>query len=210
MDRINTFMQYLNLFPTTIFTDYQPQIVEDYLPIALEYLDTFGKKFDSREYSNPNHVSTYNVQEAANFQSTDRRLDKLTSHLVATAKNFLDHQNVESSSYRFSPYYLFNKIGKNSGHAQHAHPESIVSGCIYLQAYEDSSPIIFKDPRPIDKYYYYKPIFNRMSDSYKLLPEYSVPVYTGLVLMWNSWLEHEIPICYSDKERITIAFNLSK
>lgn len=203
-------MGYINLFPTTIFMENQPEIVTDYLPIALEYLETYGKKFDAREHYSPNHISTYNVQEAVQAQLQDRRLDKLTSYLVNNAKAFLDHQNVESSSYNFNPYYLFNRIGKFSGHAQHAHPESIISGCIYLQAYEDSSPIIFRDPRPIDKYYYYKPIFNRMADTYKLLPEYSMPVHTGLVLMWNSWLEHEIPICYSEKERITIAFNLSK
>jgi uncharacterized protein (TIGR02466 family) len=203
-------MRYLNLFPTSIFTDSQPRIVEDYLPIANEYIEKYGKKFSHKDQYSPNHISTYNVQEAADAQASDRRLDNLSSYLIDAARKFLDYQNVDGSSYKLNPYYLFNRIGKYSGHAQHAHPESIVSGCIYLQTYEDSSPIIFRDPRPVDKYYYYKPIFNRMSDTYKLLPEYSVPVYTGLVLMWNSWLEHEIPICYSDNERITVAFNLSK
>jgi uncharacterized protein (TIGR02466 family) len=203
-------MQYLNLFPTSVFTDYQPDIVSDYLPVANEYLEKYGKKFDQREHSNINHISTYNMQESVDALSNDKRMDKLTAYLVETAKNFLNYQNVDGSSYELEPFYLFNKIGKYSGHGQHAHPESIISGCIYLQAYDDSSPLIFKDPRPIDKYYYYKPIYNRLAETYKLFPEYSVPVYTGLVLMWNSWLEHEIPICYSDKERITVAFNLSR
>jgi uncharacterized protein (TIGR02466 family) len=204
-------MSYLTLFPTIIHAEENQEIVTDYLPVAEDYLAKFGRKFDNRHVdSNPNHFSTYNVQEAGVYQSTDSRLEKLSSYLVHTAKNFLDYQNVESSQYKLSPYYLFNRIGKSSGHNLHAHPESIVSGCIYLKSSGKNSPIIFRDPRPIDKYYYYKPIFNRLSDTYKLLPEYSVPVYSGLLLMWNSWLEHEIPPCYDDGERVTIAFNLSK
>jgi uncharacterized protein (TIGR02466 family) len=210
MGSINTHMHVLNLFPTCVWAEDNQEVVKDYLPIAEDYLKKFGRKFRSDEFSDPNHISTYNVEEASLYQQTDSRLNGLTSYLIQNAKQFLDYQNVDSSSYKFDPYYLFNKIGKDSGHAQHAHPESIISGCIYLKASENNSPIIFKDPRPIDKYYYYKPVFNRLSDTYKLLPEYSVPVHTGLILMWNSWLEHEIPRCYNDDERITIAFNLSK
>ena len=82
-------MQYLNLFPTSVFTDYQPDIVSDYLPVANEYLEKYGKKFDQREHSNINHISTYNMQESVDALSNDKRMDKLTAYLVETAKNFL-------------------------------------------------------------------------------------------------------------------------
>lgn len=207
-------MQILNLFPTCVWAETNEQVVNEYLPVAEEYLNKFGTQFNSTvsdEYlGDLNHISTYNIDDAYNYQQTDQRMGRLTDYLVDIAKKFLDHQNVESSCYNLRPYYLFNKIGKNSGHRLHAHPESIVSGCIYLKCSEKSSPLVFRDPRPIDKYYYYKPIFNRKFDTYKLLPECSIPVQTGLIMMWNSWLEHEIPRCPHDDERITIAFNLSK
>jgi uncharacterized protein (TIGR02466 family) len=204
-------MQYINIFPTCICVNNNVELVNEYLPIAEEYLSNFGNKFSNvhEEYS-PNHISTYSSKEASNYQSTDNRLSKLTTYIKNMARNFLDSQNVKHDHYKLDPFYLFNKIGKNSGHAPHTHPESIVSGCIYLKATELDSCILFYDPRPVHNYYHYYPIFNRDSETYKLLPEYSLPVNTGLIVMWNSWLQHEVPINYNDSERITLAFNLSK
>ena len=204
-------MPFINLFPTTVYIEHNPRVADDYLPIAEEYLNKFGKKFsDKHEEYSPNHISTYNSQESINCISTDSRFNNLTIHLQNMARVFLDDQNVQHKDYKLHPFYLFNKIGKYSGHDIHSHPESIVSGCIYLKTTGEVPPIIFYDPRPVHKYYYYTPIFGRLSDTYKLLPEYSMPVYTGLIMMWNSWMEHEVPMSYDDSERITLAFNLSK
>ena len=103
--------------------------------------------------------------------------------------------------------FLINKVNKGGLHIKHAHPASIISGCFYLKCSENSSPLIFSDPRDYYKYITYKqePSADRHSCLY---PDFFVPVKQGLILLWPSWLEHEVPYSTDDNERISIAFNL--
>jgi len=141
--------------------------------------------------------------------SQDSRLSSLTQFIVNEGRKFLHFQNVDSSEYRFNIMYLVNKIGKNSTHELHSHPGSILSGCFYLKTLPDSPPLIFKDPRDYYKYIPYNQIFGN-NTPYTLLPEFVVNPHDGLIMIWPSWLEHEVPLSSSDGDRITIAFNLDK
>jgi uncharacterized protein (TIGR02466 family) len=93
-------------------------------------------------------------------------------------------------------------------HPPHSHPESILSGCFYLKVPENSSPIIFNDPRSYRKYIQYPPVFGLDRSRYSLLPEYVVNPSEGLLLVWPSWLEHQVPPSSINEERIVVAFNM--
>jgi uncharacterized protein (TIGR02466 family) len=198
-------MSYQYIFPTCIFTDIQKDMATEVLPVAIEYLETYGEQFMGYK----NHISTYRNIEATIKLNRDPRLLSLTNFIVNEAKKMLDFQNVDHSQYKLTYSMLVNKVGKDSTHLLHAHPGSIISGCFYLKTAPDSPPLIFKDPRDYYKYIYYQPIFGRNS-VYSLLPEHVSPVQDGLIMMWPSWLEHEVPLSNSDEDRITIAFNLDK
>ena len=177
----------------------------DLLPVAIEYLENYGEQFMGYE----NHISTYRNIEATKKLNLDPRMLEFGNFIVSEARKMLEYQNVDHSQYKLTTSYLINEVGKNSSHLQHSHPGSIISGCFYLKTSFDSPPLIFKDPRDYYKYIYYTPIFGR-STPYSLLPEHAVHVEDGMIMMWPSWLEHEVPLSTSDGNRITIAFNLDK
>ncbi len=198
-------MKYQYIFPTLIFSDIQKQMATEILPVAIEYLEKYGDQFMGYE----NHISTYRNIDATAKLNNDPRMYNFGKFISDEARKMLDYQNVDHREYSFRHHFLFNKVGKNSTHVLHSHPGSIISGCFYLQTYPDSPPIVFKDPRDYYKYIYYNPIFGR-NTPYSLLPEHSMNVVDGLLMMWPSWLEHEVPLSKSDGDRITIAFNLEK
>ncbi len=198
-------MSYHYIFPTLICKEIQKDLASQLLPVAEEYLQNYGEQFMGYK----NHVSTYRNVDATIKLNNDPRIKPLYDYIVKQARAMLEYQNVDHSEYRFTSSFLVNKVGKDSTHLLHSHPGSIISGCFYLKTSKDSPPLIFKDPRDYYKYIYYRPVFGN-NTPYSLFPEHSVVVEDGLIMLWPSWLEHEVPLSVSDEDRITIAFNLDK
>ena len=198
-------MNYINLFPTPLFVDEQPLLAKEILPVAEDYINSFGDKFRSQE----KYISTYNANTATVHQRTDPRLNNLNSYINSAARKYFEDHSIDSSSWRLSPYYLFNRITSGGSHPAHTHPGSVLSGCFYLKIPQSAPPIIFNDPRDYWKYVHYPIKFGGPREDYKLLPEYVINPTEGTFLMWPSWLEHQVPTSTVDDERIVVAFNLS-
>lgn len=89
-------------------------------------------------------------------------------------------------------------------HTGHIHPHSVISGTTYVAMPDGASAIKFEDPRlammmaaPVRK----------KDAPMELQPfRYEAPV-VGDVLLWESWLRHEVPLNMSDDERISVSFN---
>lgn len=197
-------MQYLDLFPTPLFVDFQKDLAKKILPVAEEYISKFGKPFRG----NINYISTYNIDAATVSQRGDQRFFELSYYLHQSAKQYFNDHKVDPARWKFNPYYLFNKSTDGGEHQNHAHPDCILSGVFYLKVPENSSPIIFQDPRDYYKFVSYPPIFGDTSEKYKLLSEYVINPQEGMILMWPSWLEHAVPKSKISEERIAVAFNL--
>jgi uncharacterized protein (TIGR02466 family) len=193
------------IFPTLIAADFQPDLADELLPVAEEYLEKYGSSMQDREA----HIATYNNKEVPHILNKDSRMSKFTDYITNCALEYLDASNVDATNIKFHPpYYMFAKVGKGSYHPLHAHSGSLVSGLLYLTDCPDGAPIIFKDPRDYYKYISYEPIWGRNRDTYSLFPEYVVKPEKGMLLFFPSWLEHEVPKQNSDKDRVTLVFNL--
>ena len=212
MDCINTIMTtYHHIFPTCIASDIRTDLADELYPIANEYLEKYGSAHSYGPNQNAGHWTTYYTQESAEKMVLDARLKKFYEYYISEARTFLDAMNTSSSKYRFNfPFSFFAKLSAGSKHELHSHPGSVISGVFYIRAAESSPPIVFKDPRPYYKFMYYDTIFNDGRDpkSYSLFPEYVVKPKTGMLLLFPSWLEHEVLQSTSDEERITMVFNL--
>jgi hypothetical protein len=68
--------------------------------------------------------------------------------------------------------------------------------------------IIFNYPRDHYKYIQYPVKFGNPREKYKLLPEYVINPSEGMIMLWPSWLEHQVPVSMCSDERIAIAFNV--
>ena len=99
-----------------------------------------------------------------------------------------------------------NILPEGGNHSAHIHPNSVISGTTYISMPSGSSAIKFEDPR--HSMMMASP--SRIKDAKEYLkPFIYVNPSVGDVLLWESWLRHEVPANNSSEERISISFNYS-
>jgi uncharacterized protein (TIGR02466 family) len=94
--------------------------------------------------------------------------------------------------------------GKGAGNNKHCHPNSFVSGAYYIQAPEGASPIVFIDPR-VAKLFTSPPLTKKASAF--LANTAPVDAKTSRLVLFPSWLEHEVPLNPTNEERVVLSFN---
>lgn len=91
-------------------------------------------------------------------------------------------------------------------HSGHIHPHSLISGTFYVHVPDGASALKFEDPR-LTSFMNTPP---RKADARREhLPFVYEAPKAGTVLMWESWLRHEVPINLSEDVRISLSFNYS-
>ena len=97
-----------------------------------------------------------------------------------------------------------NILPEGGIHTGHLHPHSVISGTTYVALPDGTSPIRFEDPRlPMMMA---APV--RRTDAPEELRtfHYERP-QVGDVLLWESWLRHEVPMNMAEAERVSVSFN---
>ncbi len=97
-----------------------------------------------------------------------------------------------------------NILKPGGGHTGHIHPHAFLSGTVYVEVPDGASALKLEDPR--------LPMMMARPGVSPGAPEADQPfVYLaprpGTVLMWESWLRHEVPANSARSERISISFN---
>ena len=97
-----------------------------------------------------------------------------------------------------------NILAPDGSHGSHIHPHSVISGTTYVTMPEDASAIKFEDPR----HAMMMAAPPRRKDARRELRSFIyVAPEPGEVLLWESWLRHEVPMNRSEDERISVSFN---
>ena len=99
-----------------------------------------------------------------------------------------------------------NLLKAGGHHAGHIHPNSMISGTLYVEVPKNSGAIRFEDPR--------LPLMMaappRQPDaSEDLQPFITIEPRPGLLLLWESWLRHEVLPGSGRGERLSISFNFA-
>lgn len=187
------------IFPTVIGKYNDKNICDKILPIAKDIL--------SKKYNTPlDYHSTYNVTD---IYEQLYRIDWLREYVLNACYKFIDKCGYYKPK-GLDVQMFVSKINKGDYHARHNHDNCQVSGVIYLDVPEGSSPIVFWDPRAIRPHngMLSKP---NLSGKQKFINQFKhvVEPKTGDILMWEGWLQHEVPKSKSNKDRYTLVFNAS-
>ena len=97
-----------------------------------------------------------------------------------------------------------NILPEGGTHGSHIHPHSVISGTTYVAMPEGASALKLEDPR--------LPMLmaapTRRRDVREELKSfiYEKPA-VGDILLWESWLHHEVPMNMAEEERISVSFN---
>lgn len=97
-----------------------------------------------------------------------------------------------------------NVLPEGGSHASHIHPLSVISGTAYVAMPEGTSALKLEDPR--HAMMMASPP-RRKDTPEELQPFVYVKPKVGDVLMWESWLRHEVPMNMSEEDRISVSFN---
>ena len=97
-----------------------------------------------------------------------------------------------------------NILPEGGTHSSHIHPHSVISGTTYVAMPEGASALKLEDPR-----------LSRMMAAptraktarAELQPFIYVKPNVGDVMLWESWLRHEVPMNMAEDERISVSFN---
>ena len=92
-----------------------------------------------------------------------------------------------------------NLLKAGGQHSGHIHPHSIISGTFYVEVPQGSGDLRFEDPR--------LPLM--MAAPTRPETFVTVELRPGLLLMWESWLRHEVLPGTGKGERLSISFNFA-
>jgi uncharacterized protein (TIGR02466 family) len=89
-------------------------------------------------------------------------------------------------------------------HTSHLHPHSVISGTTYVTVPDGASAIKFEDPRSARM----MATPPRKTHAREELQSFTyVEPKAGEILLWESWLRHEVPMNMADDDRISVSFN---
>jgi uncharacterized protein (TIGR02466 family) len=165
--------------------------------------DDEGRAWSEKNY--PGGYTSYaSMHQLHGFSSTFANLEKkITQHVRAYAKA-LD-MDLRKRSIRMTDCWV-NIMPPTAAHSLHLHPNSFISGTYYVRTPKGCSGLKFEDPR-LSKFMAAPPKLPTVRDENRLYTTY--PAEAGNVILFESWLRHEVPANRVPDERISISFNFN-
>ena len=128
-------------------------------------------------------------------------VQSLDAHVAAFAKDLefdLDERDLKLED------LWINILPEGGTHSSHIHPHSVISGTTYVSMPDGASALKLEDPRSARM----MASPTRKKDAREELRTfiYKKPKVAD-VLLWESWLRHEVPMNMAEEERISVSFN---
>lgn len=198
------------LFPTLLYTaalqrvgaaDFNRRLLRECLQLRAD--DPAGRRWSARHY--PGGYTSYGSQcQIQQFSPTFAELErKLGKHVRKFVKNLAFEMSGRTLA--MTDCWV-NIMPQGVVHSLHLHPLASVSGTYYVATPRGASGLKFEDPR-LDRFMAAPP---RRADAPQALRTWhTVPAKAGQVVLFESWLRHEVPPNPSSADRVSISFNFS-
>ena len=169
----------------------------------LRDFDAAGRRWSAKNY--PGGYTSYaSMNELHRFSSTFAELEKkFTRHVRAFART-LD-MDLRGRSIRLTDLWV-NIMPPTAAHSLHLHPLSFISGTYYVTTPRDCPGLKFEDPR-LSKFMAAPPKLPDARRENKIHVTY--PAEAGNVILFESWLRHEVAANRTTAERISVSFNFN-
>jgi uncharacterized protein (TIGR02466 family) len=195
-----------NLFATRL---YEAEVAEPGLLAALAHSIRSLAKDDGagRRWSRDHHYPGYTSYASLNdLPKRDPAFAELAKHLARHAAAFARDCAFDLPRKPRLDSLWVNLLKTGGNHSGHIHPHSIISGTFYVEAPAGSGPIRFEDPR-LGLMMAAPP---RLQDAPAELQAFvAVDPRPGLLLLWESWLRHEVTSGTGTGERLSVSFNFA-
>jgi uncharacterized protein (TIGR02466 family) len=206
-----TFMWQAKLSPTTFSKSRGRRLASssprDWNESLLRECYAFREMDDAgRRWSRKNYVAGYtSYSSISDLHRRSSGFEALKAAIDREVERFAKHleMDLQGRKLEMSAFWI-NIMGRNAHHSFHLHPLSAISGTYYLQVPKDSGGFKIEDPR-IAGFMGSPP---RRAGARKENQRYiELMCKPGEVLLFESWLKHEVPANRSDEDRVSISFN---
>lgn len=163
--------------------------------------DEEGRAWSTSGY--PGGYTSYgSMAQLHKFSSTFADLERRINKHV---KTFAAHLQMDLRKRRFEMTDCWvNIMPRRVVHSLHLHPLSFISGTYYVKTPPGCSKIKFEDPR-LSKFMAAPPRLPDVRDENRQFVSYTAE--TGKVILFESWLRHEVAANPSEEDRVSISFN---
>ena len=194
------------LFPTLVYRRrlkqagwriFNNRLLQECRQLRLD--DAGGRRWSARNY--PGGYTSYNSvsrmhQVSPTFAELERRLRRHVKSFVASLEFDLAQRELTMTD------CWVNIMPRQVVHGLHLHPLSTLSGTYYVRTPKGCAGLKFEDPR-LDRFMAAPP------RTAAARPWVVIPAEEGVLVLFESWLRHEVPPNPTAGERISISFNYS-
>jgi uncharacterized protein (TIGR02466 family) len=199
-----------SLFPTRVYTARISRDVSDDLNIRLlrecrrlAIDDTAGQAWSIANY--PGGYTSYSSlsrmhQMSPTFGALEKRIDRHVRSFSKTLEFDLAGRKLVMTD------CWVNMMTQQVVHGLHLHPLATLSGTYYVRTPRNCSGLKFEDPR-LDRFMAAPPKRRKARRDNQVWV--TVPAEQGNLVLFESWLRHEVAPNPTVTERISISFNYS-
>jgi uncharacterized protein (TIGR02466 family) len=197
-----------SLFPTLLYTSplqrgdargLNSQLLKECRQLRLD--DAAGRHWSAKNY--PGGYTSYgSVHRLQNISPTFETLrGKLNRHVAAFAAAV--EWDLKDRELKMTDCWV-NIMPRHTVHGLHLHPHATLSGTYYVQVPRGSPGTKFEDPR-LDRFMAAPP--RKTAARRETRPWVTFPAAVGQVILFESWLRHEVAPNSVNAERISVSFN---
>lgn len=164
-------------------------------------VDKAGQKWSKQHY--PNGYTSYGSWDqmhrmSSTFEALQRKIDLEVEKYIRSLDYDLPRKSLKMDT------CWVNVMPENTMHTAHIHPHSVLSGTFYVDIPQSSSAIKFEDPRL--GFFMNSPAVKTKAKKQNQR-FFSIQPQNGDLILFESWLKHEVPLNKSRKPRISVSFN---
>lgn len=197
-----------NLFVTSLYREDLASAAERRLLKELEHScriiadeDVAGRRW-SLDNKYPGYTSYASLVDLPDRDPSFAALIEILDGHVAAFARAVDF-DLSGQKLTLSSIWI-NILEPGGFHGSHLHPHSVISGTLYLAFPKGASAIKFEDPR-LGQMMAAPPRRAKAKATNQTFV--SAEPKSGTLLLWESWLRHEVPLNAAGSERISVSFN---
>ena len=163
--------------------------------------DAAGRRWSEKSY--PGGYTSYSSAHrmhrmSPTFAALERAIDRHVTRFAASLDLDLAERKLTMTD------CWVNIMPRGAAHGLHLHPLSTISGTYYLRTPRGCPGLKLEDPR-LERMMAAPPRLAKAARENR--PWVVLPAEAGSVLLFESWLRHEVPANLTAGERISISFN---